>query len=129
MNAIRAAAALCIAAAVSAQPALAQSGRDVRINGQHMNAFGLALLDVMNCGQPVPDGRYWIDWNARTWGYEGSRASAPLPDCSDAAAPARQGGRAHGGGRGGSWEDRTHEDLCIRGGRCDVDIVINPVYR
>lgn len=127
MPAFRIALALCIGAAAAAGPVHAQSGpRNVVINGERMSPFGLALADTVNCGQPVPDGRYWINWATRSWGHEGSRTAAPLPDCARAGALAP---RAQAGGRGGSWEDRTHENLCLRGGRCDVDIVINPVYQ
>jgi hypothetical protein len=98
--------------------------REIEVNGEKLNEFGLALLDIVNCGSPVPNGRYWIDWTRRTWGYQGTRTAAPLPDCAQPRAAAMVPGQ-----RAGSWEDRMHEGLCARGGRCDVDIVINPVYR
>lgn len=107
--------------------AQAQSGqRNVVVNGERLNFAGLVVLDIVNCGQPVPSGRYWINWITQTWGYEGSNRSGPLPDCTRSA---RQVQQAQGGRSGGSWEDRTHERLCIRNGHCGVDIVVNPVYQ
>ena len=106
----------------------AQSGpRNVYVNGEHLNVAGLVIVDIMNCGQPVPSGRYWINWDTQTWGYEGRAKSSPLPDCTQRAAqpqPARNGNAS-----GGYREDRLHESLCIRNGHCGVDIVVNPVYQ
>jgi len=123
MNAHSIAFASCIAIAMVAAPAQAGQ-REIHVNGERLNDFGLVLIDIVNCGSPVPSGRYWIDWARRTWGYQGSRNAAPLPDCAQAraAAPAA-------GGRARAWEDRVHESLRARGGRCNVDIVVNPVYQ
>ena len=105
--------------------AQAQAGqRNIHVNGEHLNLAGMVVLDIMNCGQPVPSGRYWINWNNQTWGYEGRATASPLPDCTQSAGRPQQ---ARSGG--GQWEDRMHRNLCMRNGRCDVDIVINPVYQ
>lgn len=132
MNTKRNTLAIALTASLSfAGHAQAQSGqREVFVNGEHMNALELVVLDAMNCGQSVPSGRYWINWVTRTWGYEGVRKASPLPDCAQAAQPRQQTRQqARSGGSGGHWEDRVHESLCVRNGHCGVDIVINPVYQ
>lgn len=108
----------------------AQSGqRNVYVNGEYMNTLGLVVLDAMNCGQAVPSGRYWINWDRQTWGYEGRAKSSPLPDCTQRAGLPQQARQAQSGRSGGSWEDRVHENLCARNGHCGVDIVVNPAYQ
>jgi hypothetical protein len=55
--------------------------RAVIVNGELLDESGLGLIDQLNCGQPVGDGMYVLDWDARTWGYADSEERQPLPDC------------------------------------------------
>ncbi len=55
--------------------------RAVIVNGELLDDEGLALIDRLNCGQPVGDGMYVLDWEARTWGYADVEERQPLPDC------------------------------------------------
>lgn len=62
--------------------ALAQGMRIVIVNGELLDAAGLAIVDQLNCGQPLENGNYWIDFDNGLWGYVGQSGSYPLPDCS-----------------------------------------------
>jgi len=77
---------LCMAA--SAQD------RIIFVNGQLLDEDGIRLVDELNCGQPVPNGNYWLDLENRVWGYVGVAGQEPLPDCSadSAEAPAEEEG-------------------------------------
>lgn len=55
--------------------------RAVIVNGEVLDEAGLALIDQLNCGQPVGDGMYVLDWETRTWRYADSEERQPLPDC------------------------------------------------
>lgn len=56
--------------------------RVVIVNGELLDERGLALVDELNCGEPVANGIYWLDFDNRVWGYVGSDDQYPLPDCS-----------------------------------------------
>lgn len=68
-------------------PEVAAQERAVIVNGELLDAEGLALVDRLNCGQPLGDGMYVLDLESRTWGYADSEERHPLPDC-EAAEPA-----------------------------------------
>jgi hypothetical protein len=92
--------------------------RHIVLNGQYLDALNVAALDYLNCGRPVPNGRYWVNWVQRTWGYEGGPAQGRLQDCT-------RGARQSAPARGGSSryvEDRIFE-------RSGVSIIQNPVYQ
>lgn len=68
--------------AVCCGSALAQGTRIVIVNGELLDAAGLAIVDQLNCGQPLENGNYWIDFDNGRWGYSGQADAYPLPDCS-----------------------------------------------
>jgi hypothetical protein len=68
--------------AVCCGSAMAQVARVVIVNGGLLDAAGLAIVDQLNCGQPLENGNYWIDFDNGRWGYAGQADSYPLPDCS-----------------------------------------------
>jgi hypothetical protein len=92
----------------------APNGRSIHLNGQRLAPAEIAALDALNCGDPVPSGRYWVNWTARTWGYEGGPRQGWLPNCQrqTAAAPAPKR----------YIEDRVFE-------RYGVDMIHMPTYR
>jgi hypothetical protein len=92
--------------------------RSIVLNGQHLNAPSIAALDALNCGQRVPNGRYWVNWGTRTWGYQGGPAQGRVHDCTRSAN--QTGARQSGSSR--YIEDRIFE-------RSGVSIIQNPVYR
>jgi hypothetical protein len=97
---------LLVLALLGATAAAAQQ-RLVVVNGEFLDDNGLAVLDTINCGQTVPDGAYWIDFNASTWGIVGQDFAEPLPDCSAGAAqqaPAEEPDDCES--RYSMWEDR-----------------------
>lgn len=55
--------------------------RLIFVNGEQLNAGGLVFLDALNCGEPVPEGNYWLDLENRQWGFVGVEGREPLPDC------------------------------------------------
>lgn len=63
---------------------IAAQQRAVIVNGELLDDEGLALVDRLNCGQPVGDGMYVLDQESRTWGYADSEERQPLPDCEAA---------------------------------------------
>jgi hypothetical protein len=66
---------------VSAQD-LSPSDRIIFVNGELLDENGLILVDQLNCGEPVPNGNYWLDLENRLWGHVGVAGQNPLPDCS-----------------------------------------------
>jgi hypothetical protein len=56
--------------------------RIIFVNGELLDEEGLALVDQLNCGERVPSGNYWLDFENRVWGYVGGEDQYPLPDCS-----------------------------------------------
>ena len=62
---------LGIALATSLSGFAQQGSRHVIVNGTLMNNAQLMLLDGLNCGSPVPDGRYWLNTQTGAWGYQG----------------------------------------------------------
>lgn len=96
------------------------NARHIHVNGQHMSAAQIAVLDDTYCGRTVPDGAYWVNWGTRAWGYEGGAQQGWLPSCK------RQ---ARSGGSSSTFEDRMFDGLCAQNGRCDVPIVHFPTYR
>jgi len=85
--------------------ALAQQ-RSVVVNGALMTPQQLQVLDTL-AGEPVPDGRYWLDPASGAWGYEGGPVEGTL------GAPANQSG----GGQKRYFEDDV-ADFCARNGGC-----------
>ena len=57
-------------------------GRIIVVNGQLLDDEGIQQVDELNCGEPVPDGNYWIDLTNGIWGYVGVADQNPLPECS-----------------------------------------------
>jgi hypothetical protein len=66
---------------VLAHGAAFAQGRFVIVNGQLLGEAELAELDALNCGEPVPDGIYWLDLQRGLWGIVGEDGAHPLPDC------------------------------------------------
>lgn len=63
--------ALCAALAASLPTQAQQRFRQVVVNGALMNQGQLMVLDALNCGSPVPNGRYWLNIQTGAWGYQG----------------------------------------------------------
>lgn len=63
--------------------------RIIFVNGQRLNSAGIAQVDSLNCGKPVPNGNYWLDLRRREWGYVDVPGRNPLPDCSAESSQAR----------------------------------------
>ena len=115
---------LACALVFSAQGEANAARREINVNGERMNAVEVIALDLLNCGNTVPNGRYWINWVSRAWGYEGGPQQDFLPQCEQQASSNSRGtGRSDGGGRsGGYYEDRVFE-------RYGIDMIQNPIYR
>ena len=64
-----------------------QASRFVVVNGQLLTPPQLAQLDHTNCNTPVPDGRYWINWQTLYWGFEDGPKEGMLGDCALLKAP------------------------------------------
>lgn len=84
-----------------------QTPRFVIVNGVLMNAAQLTILDSLNCGSPVPDGRYWLNTQTGAWGYQGGGQEGVIGEqCS--------GGQSQpgGGAEQGECERKypVHED-------------------
>jgi hypothetical protein len=101
---------LTLAAALWIAPLAQAAERFVVINGARMAAQDLLILDTL-AGEPVPDGRYWLDTTSGAWGYEGGPAQGVLgleeevEASSAAGAPKRY------------YEDYV-DDFCARHGGC-----------
>jgi hypothetical protein len=91
---------------------------EIYVNGERMNAVEMIALDLLNCAGTVPNGRYWINWVTRAWGYEGGPQQDFLPQCGQQAEASSGGGSSSGG----YFEDRMFE-------RYGIDMIQNPVYR
>lgn len=85
--------------------------RVIHVNGASMNAAQMRYLDQLNCGNTVPNGRYWLNLQSGAWGYEGGPQQGFVTDCRQA----RSGGS-------GYREDRVFE-------RYGIDMIQNPVYQ
>jgi hypothetical protein len=118
----RNAAVLVLAGALllAAESEAGSNARHIHVNGQHMSAAQIAVLDDTYCGRTVPDGAYWVNWGTRAWGYEGGAQQGWLPSCK------RQ---ARSGGSSSTFEDRMFDGLCAQNGRCDMPIIHFPTYR
>ena len=57
--------------------------RFVVVNGVLMTPQQLQYLDLV-AGEPVPDGRYWLNTYTGEWGYEGGPVQGVLGTQSDA---------------------------------------------
>ena len=72
-----------VALAVSLPVLAQQISRQVIVNGAEMNRAQLMVLDALNCGSPVPDGRYWLNTQTGAWGYQGGGQEGVIgEDCS-----------------------------------------------
>lgn len=101
-----------LATAVVILAASASAGaREVSVNGEPLNVLGLALVDALNCGETVPDGRYWVNFESGAWGYEGGPQQGVL-DCEAQTA----GHTQTSDDQGGFWEDR----MCAQHGLCGL---------
>ena len=49
----------------------AQEERHIHINGEHLSAEDIVLMD-QTLGSITPNGFYWINFNTGAWGYEGN---------------------------------------------------------
>lgn len=49
---------------------MAIAERFVIVNGQRLNQTQISYLEQLHCG-PIPNGRFWLDWNTGIWGYSG----------------------------------------------------------
>jgi hypothetical protein len=88
--------------------AMAQ-GRIVFVNGELLDDAGLAVVDQLNCGTPLPNGNYWLDLANGVWGYVGSDDRYALPDCT--AAPGQSASPAPAEEEGDcESKDPVHED-------------------
>jgi hypothetical protein len=47
-----------------------QDSRQIYINGERLDARGIALVDQLSCGARVPNGRYWLNMTTGAWGYD-----------------------------------------------------------
>jgi hypothetical protein len=99
--------------------ASAQGERMVIVNGELLDAAGLAIVDELNCGQPLENGNYWIDFDNRTWGWVGREGAYPLPDCGagvagPSEAPAEEPGEDDCASKYPVYEDR----MCYCYGVC-----------
>jgi hypothetical protein len=110
------AAAVMFAAALVVSAKSMAADRTIFINGARMNAIEVAAIDYLNCGSPVPNGRYWVNWSDRAWGYEGGAQQGYLPDCN------AQASEDSGGSQSGYWEDRMFENY-------GLDTIQNPIYQ
>src|SRR5262247_3708301 len=120
-NAAVAAALAIIVAGTSARAA------EVVVNGEAITLLEQIVLTSWNCGNEVPEGRYWLDYASGTMGFENGPAAGVLP-CYPLAAQAqapstapRPEAKDTDGSDSPYWEDR----MCAMGA-CGV--VINPVY-
>ena len=73
-------------------PVLAQQmSRQVIVNGAWMNKAQLVVLDALNCGSPVPDGRYWLNTQTAAWGYQGGGQEGVIGEDCSGCAPCKGG--------------------------------------
>jgi hypothetical protein len=104
--------ALAITAVVCAYPVQAgQNARHIYMNGERLDALGVAIIDQLNCGERVPNGLYWINVNTGAWGYEGGPMQGTVGNCraTEPKADSRY------------VEDRIFE-------QSGISIIQNPVY-
>ena len=40
-----------------------QNTRQIYVNGERLDALGIAIVDQLNCGDAVPNSRYWLNLN------------------------------------------------------------------
>ena len=63
---------------LAAQVAWAE--RYVVVNNQRLAQNQISQLEVWHCG-PIPNGRYWVNFNTGIWGYAGNpRAQGHVAD-------------------------------------------------
>lgn len=60
--------------------------RFIVLNGQRLSDAEIAMFDRVNCGNPVPNGNYWLNFERREWGYVGMPGTNALPECRTVAA-------------------------------------------
>ena len=99
--------AVALAASLAAAGTALAQQRSVVVNGALMNPQQLQVLDIL-AGEPVPDGRYWLDPVSGAWGYEGGPVEGVLG--APEAPPS-------GGGQKRYFEDDV-ADFCARNGGC-----------
>ncbi len=85
----------------------AQGIRIVIVNGELLDDAGLAIVDQLNCGYPVENGNYWIDFQNARWGYVDRDDVFPFPGCSgESQAPAQDSGDDDCASKYPVYEDR-----------------------
>jgi hypothetical protein len=105
---------LALATAMLLGTSLSQASQDSRqiyINGERLDAFGMSLVDQLNCDAPVPNGRYWLNFITGEWGYQGGPTQGVIGNCRTAQP---QSDRRY-------VEDRIFE-------QSGASIIQNPVY-
>lgn len=93
---------------------LGQQDRAIYVNGEHMDAAAVAVLDQINCNVSVPPGRYWLDLNTGSWGFEGGPQEGVIGACGEQLA------------RESPAQDHYIEDRIFN--RSGISIIQNPVY-
>jgi hypothetical protein len=101
---------------------------EIVVNGEAVTPLDQIVLTVWNCGNQIPEGRYWLDYASGAMGLENGPAAGVLP-CYPLAAQSQPSVAAPSPEAEGAddsqspyWEDR----MCAMG-MCD-GVVINPVY-
>lgn len=101
---IRLAALIAVWIASTSDSVAQYSTREVIVNGALTNAAELSILDALNCGSPVPNGRYWLNVNTGAWGYQGGPQAGVLGSgCAPAQSQQNQQGDCES-------KYRVHED-------------------
>lgn len=88
-----------------------QYNRQIYINGERLDALGIAAVDRLSCGNTVPNGRYWLNLKTGAWGYEGGPMEGLIGNCQAAEPEAKSG----------YIEDRIFE-------QSGISIIQSPVY-
>lgn len=71
---------MLIGAALVLVSSPAWAERYVVINGQRLSEPQIERLEAAHC-MPIPNGRYWLDWQTGIWGYaDDSRPRGRLGD-------------------------------------------------
>jgi hypothetical protein len=82
--------------------------RNVVVNGQAVYGQTLAQLDQLS-GEPVPDGRYWLNLYTGEWGYEGGPSEGFI---GQRPSPPAAGGNKR-------WFEDEVGDFCAHNGGCN----------
>ena len=103
---------LAISLALGATSSYAgQPSRQIYVNGERLDALGIAIVDQLNCGERVPNGLYWLNIHTGAWGFEGGPMQGVVGNCAATKPQA---------------ESRYIEDRIFE--RSGISIIQNPVY-